>query len=352
MFPKVEINLSYIKYNANVLQKKCSASGIEIAAVTKLVRGDLSVVNVICESGIKMIADSRLLNFEKMSEINMEKLLLRIPMLSQIERVVDLVDISLNSEIETIRKISEVSKRKGKTHSIILMIDLGDLREGIIDDSLIDYTISETLKLDNVKILGIGTNLTCFGGVVPSNKNLQKLVTVKRRIESKYSIKLDVISGGNSGSLGLLSDNKMPKEVNQLRLGASILMGIGLNDADIPGLKQNSFNLVVEIVEIMEKPSIPSGEIGLDSFGNKPFFEDLGIRKKVICAIGRQDVSLEDITPFDKGIKMLGMSSDHLILDITDAVNNYSLGGLISFELSYGGVLSVMTSDYISKTYV
>ncbi len=144
----------------------------------------------------------------------------------------------------------------------------------------------------------------------------------------------------------------MPAEINQLRLGASILMGIGLNDIDIIGLKQNCFKLVVEIIEIMDKPSVPIGEVGLDAFGNKPFFEDLGIRKKAICALGRQDVSLDDIIPFNNNIKILGMSSDHLILDVTDTLNSYSLGDHISFKLSYGGVLSVMTSDYICKVYV
>lgn len=351
MYPRIEIKLDSIKHNITRLVELCKKSGIDAALVVKLVCGDKKILDTIINLDVNVIADSRLENFKEMKGFTGKKLLLRLPMLSQIDKVVDLVDISLNSEIEIIRKIADAASTKNKVHDIILMVDLGDLREGIIDIELLDKTIEDILCLKGVNLLGIGTNLTCFGGVIPSPEILSRFVNIKKRIEKKYQIKFEVVSGGNSGSLGLLTKNKMPTEVNQLRLGASIFMGIGLNDEKIEGLKYDAFTLIAEVIEIMDKPSLPIGEIGFDAFGKKPFFEDLGIRKKALCAIGRQDISCEDLYALDKKIKILGMSSDHLILDISDVEKKYTLGDKIEFRLSYAGVLSAMNSKYINKGY-
>lgn len=198
-------------------------------------------------------------------------MLLRLPMISQVEEVVKYTDISLVSDIITIRELSKEAIKQNKIHSVILMIDLGDLREGIFNEEEIYITVEEILNFKNVKLMGIGTNLSCYGGVIPTYENLSQLVNIKKNIENKFNIKIEVISGGNSGSISLFKDNKMPQEINQLRLGASISLGIGLNDEHIEPLLKDAFKLVVEVVEVKNKPSVPIGTIGLDAFGNKPF---------------------------------------------------------------------------------
>ncbi|MFT7053692.1 MAG: putative amino acid racemase, partial [Psychromonas sp.] len=137
MYPRVEINLSSIKHNLETLIVRCKKIDIDVVAVVKLVCGDPTIIDMIAKSAISTIADSRLENFEKIVDLKIPKMMLRIPMLSQVNKLVDLTDISLNSEIETIRKISEAASNNGKVHQIILMIDLGDLREGIIDDDIL-----------------------------------------------------------------------------------------------------------------------------------------------------------------------------------------------------------------------
>ncbi|SEK38834.1 Predicted amino acid racemase [Colwellia chukchiensis] len=351
MYPRVEINLEAIKHNLRLLTTRCRSAGIDVAAVVKLVCGDPVLLKTVVDAGIDVIADSRLENFQGLTGFSGKKLLLRLPMLSQVQQLVDTVDISLNSEIEIMRKIAATARQKGKTHDIILMLDLGDLREGIIDSDVLDGTIAELLTLEGINLLGLGSNLTCFGGVMPSTKALNKLITIKNQLETKFQLKLDVISGGNSGCLTLLDNGKLPVGVNQLRLGTSIFMGLGLNDQQIPGLQYDNFILVTEIIEIMDKPSVPMGEIGLDASGKVPSFEDLGIRKKALCAIGLQDINYAYISALDKAIKILGMSSDHLVLDISDSSQAYVVGDKLKFQLSYQGVLSAMNSSYIYKYY-
>ena len=129
-------------------------------------------------------------------------------------------------------------------------------------------------------------------------------------------------------------------------------MGIGLNDDPIPETRQDTFDLTAEIVEIKVKPSVPVNSTALDAFGNKPDFIDRGLRRRAICAIGKQDVDISQISPKDPNIIVIGGSSDHLILDINDCEPDYQIGSLVDFDLSYGGVLQCMTSEYITKRFI
>ncbi|WP_372712994.1 ornithine racemase Orr [Ilyobacter sp.] len=351
-YPKLLVDIKKIKQNGSILVKESSRKGIEVAGVTKVVCGNPTIAQALVDSGIKIIADSRIENLKKLTDINCKKMLLRIPMPSQAEDVVRYADTVLVSEIFTIKKLSEQAYIQKKVIHLILMIDLGDLREGLFYESEILKTVSEIVNLKNINLLGIGTNLSCYGAVIPSRQILEKLILMKKKIKDLFNINLEVISGGNSGSISLFEDDQLPKGINQLRLGASIILGIGIDHLPIEGLLTDTFILEAEIIELRKKPSLPLGEQGLDAFGNKPVFVDMGIRSRAICAIGRQDVNPEDISPLDHNINILGGSSDHLILDVTDAEENLKVGDKIRFRVNYGGCLSLMTSPYVQKEFL
>ncbi|WP_427339114.1 ornithine racemase Orr [Caloranaerobacter sp. DY30410] len=351
-YPCVEISLDKIKHNTEKLVELCKKHEINVTGVTKVFCGEPKIAKIMVEGGVQILADSRIENLIKLKDINVPKMLLRLPMISQVDDVVRYSDISLNSELKTIKELSKKAEELNKKHKIILMVDLGDLREGIFDEEEIFLVVSEILKLDGIKLIGIGTNLTCYGGVIPKYENLSRLVKIKMNIEKKFNIKLDIISGGNSSSLYLLKTGEMPKEINQLRLGESIVLGRETAyGKSIENTYDDCFKLIVEIIEVKEKPSVPIGEIGMDAFGNKPTFVDKGIMKRAICAIGKQDVDLGDIIPYDKDIEILGASSDHLILDITKCEKDYEVGDNVEFKLTYGGILKVMTSEYVKKNF-
>ena len=107
-----------------------------------------------------------------------------------------------------------------------------------------------------------------------------------------------------------------------------------------------------EIIEIKRKPSVPTGEIGLDAFFRKPVFEDRGIRKRALLAIGRQDVDLDQIKPCDEEIEIIGASSDHLIVDVDSCSRDYRVGDIIEFNLNYVSILRLMTSEYVRKVII
>jgi predicted amino acid racemase len=347
--PRLEINIKKVQHNTKVLADKLKKHHIEIAGVTKVFCGLPEVVEAMIEGGVKYLADSRIENLFKLRDKQVKKWLLRLPMQSQVREVVKYADVSLNSEITTIRKLSEEAVKANRVHGIILMVDLGDLREGLWQDK-VEEAVQEILKLEGVKLIGVGTNLTCYGGVIPNRDNLGKLVEIAEKLEKRFDIELSIISGGNSSSLDLLEKKGIPKRINNLRLGEAIVLGRETAYGNpIEDTYQDAFQLIAEIVELKEKPSLPIGEIGMDAFGNKPIFEDMGIRKRAILAVGRQDVNPDSITPTDDKIRIFGASSDHLIIDVTDTDRDYKVGDEISFNIEYGSLLRLATSEYIYK---
>ncbi|EOD01613.1 ornithine racemase Orr [Caldisalinibacter kiritimatiensis] len=353
-YPRLEISLPKITHNTKVVVGICRKYGIEVVGVNKVSCGSFEIAQAMVNGGVEIIADSRLENLINIKDINVKKMLLRLPMISAVEEVVEYADISLNSELKTIKKISEIADRKGKVHNVVLMIDVGDLREGIFKEDDVFKIVKEIIKLKGINLLGLGTNLTCFGGVIPTEDNLGKLISLKNKIEDIYNIKLNVLSGGNSSSLHLIQKGQqIPKGINQLRLGTSLILGtIEVTNSIIQGTHRDAFRLIAEIVEIKQKPSKPIGKIVNDAFGNIPVFKDRGIRKRAICAIGKQDIDLNWMKSEDKDIIILGGSSDHLILDITDCNTNYDVGDKIIFILDYVAILKAMTSQYVNKVYL
>ncbi|WP_346929833.1 ornithine racemase Orr [Clostridium sp.] len=348
-YPRIDIDLKKLTYNAKFLLNMCNGKMIDVAVVTKVFCSEPYIVKGVLDAGVKTIGDSRVANLKKIVNLPCEKLLLRIPALSEVREVIMYSDISLNSEIDTIKALSKEAIRAKKTHKIILMVDLGDLREGVLEKDVLEIS-REIVKLSNIKFMGIGTNLTCYGGVIPDEVNLGRLLKIKNNIEEELNIKIPIVSGGNSSSLYMVMNKTIPEGINSLRLGESVVLGRETAyGRDIPGMFGDVFTLKGEIIEIKDKPSVPIGNIGMDAFGEVPTFQDRGIIKRAIISIGRQDVKIDGITPRDEKIRILGGSSDHLLLDVTESESDYKVGDIISFDVDYGALLSLMTSSYIKK---
>lgn len=351
IYPCVEVDLKKIEHNVKTIIDMCNKKHIVVAAVTKVFCANEPIAKAMLAAGVKGFADARISNLKKLRDLNCNKLMIRIPMISEAIEVVKYSDTSLNSELATIMALSHAAKELNKTHNIILMVDLGDLREGVLMED-VATTVKKILKIDNIKLIGLGTNLTCYGGVIPDRENLGKLIKLKLDVEKIFGLSLSVISGGNSSSLYMVMDDTMPEEINQLRIGESIVLGreTAYGKA-VPNCYEDAFILKGEIIEVKSKPTVPTGNIGVDAFGTIPHYEDKGIRKRAIVAVGRQDIRLEGLTPMDHDISVFGASSDHLILDITDSKKELTVGDIVAFKIDYGCLLAAMTSPYVEKYY-
>ncbi|HNZ82681.1 MAG TPA: ornithine racemase Orr [Sedimentibacter sp.] len=354
MYPRLAIDLKKVKNNLDKITQMVKGSGSSLMIVTKGYSADMEIYKLLDESNIDYLADSRIQNLKKYEGTKKGRVLLRLPMNSETDEVVKYADVSLNSELKTIKNLNESAKVQDKIHKILLMIDLGDLREGIFfkNEDEINYTVEEILKLENIEIFGLGVNLTCYGAVIPKKDNLSVLVDIARKIEKKYDIKLQMISGGNSSSIYLIGKDELPEGINNLRVGEAFLLGgETAYGQKLEGFYDDAFTLEAEIIELKEKQSVPIGETGVDAFGNKPVYEDRGIIRRAIIAVGRQDVDPDALSPMDEKIDILGASSDHLILDVSKSDNEYHVGGIVNFKLSYSSLLRATTSGYVERVY-
>lgn len=350
LMPRIEITLSKIRYNAQFLCAFYGQKGIDLMGVSKAVLGNPLVAEAMILGGVKFIADSRIENIQRMraAGIFTQFVLLRTP-LSQAESVIQNADISLNTELETIKELSHYAIQHNKIHQVIVMVELGDLREGVLLKDL-SHFIKDADALSNIQIIGIGCNLACYGGIKPDNAKMRQLSELTHSIEKELQINLALISGGNSANYDWYASAQDVGRINNLRLGESILLGYETAHRNtIPGLDTSAFKLVAEVIESKKKPSLPNGESCQDAFGNSPQYLDRGIHQRVIIALGIQDVLVSGLSPLDD-LEILGASSDHIILE--DRSTHFPIGSEVTFGLTYGGLLAAMTSPFIKKYFI
>ena len=348
--PRLRIELDKITHNARQLRAFYGSKGVHVTAVTKGVCGSLDVAGALLRSGIRSLGDSRLANIQRMREAGLDAqfVLIRSPMPSQVEQVVEWADVSLNTELSVIWLLSQHAASRGIVHGVVLMVELGDLREGIMPCD-IEPIVDQVIDLEGVKLVGIGTNLACFGGIRPTQAKMQELAAIARRVQQKHGLKLEFVSGGNSANYQWFVSTPDVGLVNHLRIGESILLGCDpLTREPIPGLYADAFTLSAEVIELKTKPPKPYGEVVQDAFGHIPTFEDNGHRNRAILALGRQDVDVSAVQPrIDADV--IGASSDHLILGVEDS--GLAVGTQVQFDVQYSALLRAMTSPYVEKAY-
>ncbi|WP_193790846.1 alanine/ornithine racemase family PLP-dependent enzyme [Fervidobacterium thailandense] len=353
MYPKLVIDLEAIASNTEKVAQMCHQRGIELVAVTKLVLADSTIAKTMRFSGADKLGDSRMKNIVKLREggVPGPYQLLRIPMKSELGLVVRFVDEVLVSMPETAYELDALAGYYQRNLQVIYMVDVGDLREGVWFEKAVNEILDVARKLKNVRLVGIGTNVGCYGGVLPTVENMNILLNIKRELENQLDYELKV-SGGSTVALKLLEDGTLPQGINQFRVGEGIILGTdATGDRDIPYLSQDTVVLEAEVVEVDYKPSVPYGELGKDAFGRTPVFEDRGWRRRVILAVGEQDVKPDGLKPLEKGLKVLHASSDHLIVDVTDSEREFKVGDIIRFRMSYGCALRAFTSPYVEKEF-
>lgn len=346
-YPQLEFDLALLRSNADAVISRCRGMGIRVCGVVKGVDGLPEAARVLRAAGAAELGTSRLEQVAKCRAAGVPGpwLLIRIPGLTELPDVVALCETSLQSEWPTLLALEEECLRQNKTHRVIVMTDLGDLREGFWDKKeLLDVCERVERELPHVQLAGIGVNLTCYGSTKPTPEKMNELVGLARQVEQRIGRKLEIVSGGATSSFTLVHWGTMPAGVNHLRIGEAILLGKdlqvdwGIRDMDY--LRMDALTLRAEVVEVKDKPTYPIGEFAIDAFGRKPVYEDRGIRRRAILALGRADVGeLESLIPREPGLTVIGGSSDHCIVDVEDCPRRLQVGDIVEFSLCYSHML-------------
>lgn len=354
VYPCLSVDLDAVEHNARAIVGLCAEHGIAVTGVTKGVCGNAEIAKAMLRGGVASLADSRLENIARLHAGGVEApiTLLRLPPLSGVEEVVALVGASLNSELEVVAGLSKAALRDGVVHDVIVMVDLGDLREGVWPDDVVPF-VRGIRELSGIRVTGLGANLACLGGVVPSTDNMNRLVALAEEVERAFGLEFALISGVNSSGLELIAAGGMPARVNHGRIGEAILLGREtVHRRPWPSTRQDAFVLRAEVLECKLKPSVPVGETAEDAFGQRPAFEDRGERLRALLNVGREDIDVGGLTPLDPGVTILGASSGYLIADVTDAGTAVKVGHELAFHPNYGALLAAMTSEYVKKRLI
>jgi ornithine racemase len=346
--PRLDIDLDAIEQNARVLVDRLSPKGIRVMGVTKATLASPRVAAAMRAGGVQGLGDARVENLARLRAAAPDAYLtlIRSPMLSQVDEVVRQVDASLNTEPVVLEQLSAAAIRHNRVHHVVLMVELGDLREGVgaADVLALARTVARHRGL---LLTGLGTNLACQSGIVPDAHKMAELSGLVTEVEMACGLSLTVVSGGNSANLewALSADNV--GRVNQLRLGESILLGCEpLHRQHIPGLRTDAFTLTAEVIEVQDKPAQPWGQIGQAAFGTPPQRAASGFVRQAILAIGRQDTDPDGLI-LPPNVRVLGMSSDHLVIDVSQAP--VAVGDEVAMGLRYGALLRAMTSPFVAK---
>lgn len=344
--PRVVINIPKLVHNVQSIQKLCGRWGVTLTGVVKGVAGDFKIVEALVAAGLKELGDSRVENLERYRVFSqVKRVLLRLPGINDLGRLVRSAEISLNAERDTIAAID----RLGLRHRIFLMVDLGDRREGILEkDILAMARFCRGLK--NTDVIGVGANFSCFAGVQPEPEKLAALVSIAAVLKEEFHLPIEYVSGGNSSSLPLLYAGALVPGINHLRIGEGILLGREtLTGQLLPDLFHDAFLVEAEVLQSQWKPARADGKIGRDAFGRIPQLPEVKDGFRLLINLGQQDTPLSGLTPVDRGIQILGGSSDYLVLASEEKI---PVGSVLRFTPNYWGLLALMTSPYVRKYYI
>ncbi len=359
------IHTEEIKNNIKKLSSFFKKHDIEWSLITKVFSGDIDFLkHILTDDVIKdinSIGDSRLTSIQNLKKVNpdMRTIYIKPPAAIYADEIVKYADVSLNTSYKTIKALNEAAKKQGKTHRIIIMIELGELREGVKRADIIKF-YEKVFDLSNIQVIGIGSNLGCMYGVEPTYDKLLQLTLFKELIAAKFDKNLPYISGGSSITLPLIKQNAVPEGLNHFRIGEAVFFGTSpLENKQFLDLSTKTFEFQANIIELEEKQIVPDGIINEANIGHTAEYDEINISEttyKAILDFGMLDVDKNDIEIEDKEIKFVGITSDMLVIDIgTNKTKNgkqkYHVGGIVKIKPNYMAVARLLNSKFIDKKF-
>jgi predicted amino acid racemase len=349
------IHLEKLRHNIASILSYCHSKNLEIVGIIKGSYAKPVILKEFQRAGIKTIGTSKISTAEETARHLDEKpILITLPSPAELDAVLHWTRASLNSEIQVIRELADRAYRLKKNHGIILMVDNGDLREGVMPEDVLDTTkqIME-IRSPYIEFLGLGANLGCCSGTLPDEQNIALLQELALDIENRLGYHIQTVSIGGSVMLDWLSSHALPSKINQIRIGEAIMLG------NIPGINQKHPELYDdvllfegEILEIKEKPGQPLGTQGTDALGRKPLGFRAGIRKRAILNFGVVDTNPGGLTALHENIHVVTSNADYTIVDITECPNPLSIGSTLSFRMNYRAMIQAFCSPFVNTHLV
>ncbi len=353
-YPKIIIDKKKLYDNCSLIINRFAKKNITVNPVIKALAGFMPAVLPIVSTHPACILDSCIHNLHSLGNVLLKKNIqiktgiIKLPSQCESESFnfdKFTPDYQYVSDISHIDMVAKYYNKGRKKTGIIIMADSGDLREGVPLNEL-DCFLKKALAIKNADIKGIATNHACFSGIVPTNANLNYFMDMVEKAEKRNKFEFEIISGGNSSLIGLIENNKIPERINNVRIGEAILLGTDvLTRQPIKWLNQGVFKARAEILEYREKEAIIEGIRTQNAFGEilnvNSSFTGGKLHKRALLNLGKRHFMVNGIKPLNKGIYVVGASSDYTILDMTGG-KEAKHPEFIELELDYPALMSVM----------
>ena len=350
-----------LRHNYNHIDKVFKAHNIDWGIVTKLLCGEEIYLKEVLALGVREIHDSRVTNLKAIKKVapDVQTVYIKPTPKKSIPDVVQYADVSFETELDTIRMLSEGAVRQNKIHKIIIMIEMGDLREGVIGDNLVRF-YANVFELPGISVIGLGANFNCLHGVMPTRDKLIQLSLYKQIIDAKFNKEIPWVSGGTSVTIPLLFNNQLPQGINHFRIGEALFFGLNLFTGEtFEGMHNDVFELETEIIELTEKPMIPNGLLAENPSGESFKINESLYGKtshRAILDVGLLDINPKFLLPKEgqeeEQLNVIGASSDMLVVELGENKKGHKVGDTLLFNLRYMGALSLLNSRYITKEVI
>jgi predicted amino acid racemase len=355
---RVVINLEALEHNLRTIDRWLTAHPASWIVVSKVLCGNPEVLQALHALGVRSFGDSRLLNLQAIRQIAPQSSTwyLRPPHLSATRALVETAGTSLNSELRTIQELDREARSYGVMHDVVIMVELGDLREGVQPGALTRFYES-VLELRNIRVVGLGASLGCLAGAIPSVEQLNQLEMYRELLELKFKRRIPKVSVGSSVLLPLLRKGVLPKAINHFRIGESLFLGTDLLAGGVlDGLRDDVVTAEGEISEIKEKSLVPPSTTSCMT----PFAsvgKDEGVTPgrrgyRALVTIGQLDTDVGGLVPVDPAHRIAGASSDITVVNLGEDAKGLEVGHSIRFRVSYAGLLRLMNDKYVPKHVV
>ncbi|KPD11042.1 alanine racemase [Phaeobacter sp. 11ANDIMAR09] len=349
--PRIEVDLAKIRQNTKVLTGRLKARGISVLGVTKAVCGNPVIAQAMLDGGVSGLADARVSNVQRMREagISAPITLIRTPLLSQLTDVVESCGSSYNTERRVISALAAASTDLGINHGIILVMEAGDMRDGILPKDIISIA-KYVAGLQGVTLKGIAANFACFSRVPPDQQKMVLISEIAKDVEAQCGRALEIVSGGNSSNIPMALSRSNLARINELRIGEAILLGVDPVSGDrIPHLHTDAFVLIAEVIEMNDKSDIPLQPQELPKGSRLQLVRHYESGNRVIISVGQQDTDCLGLT-LPSGMTHLGSTSDHLVLRMSHS--EVGVGTEIRFGMNYSALMRAMATPNVQISFL
>lgn len=347
--PLITINTKKINENFCKMNNLCQSQNKDLMVITKGIRTNKIIINELIKNGAKAIGDTNKINLGNI-DLNIKKMLMKVTLDLKDLEPKDF-DIFYLSDLNILKNIAE--KNGSKETKVIIPIELGELREGIPNNEILQF-VKEALKIKNVNLLGISANFGCLAGLIPNLDKYNMLISIHEKIRREINYEFQIKSIGGTIVYDSLQLGEVPKEINHIRMGEAIFTGQNTSmNSTISGLNRDTFILSGEIIELSYKDTDICGEYGFNAFGNSlntmSSLLKRGKRKRAILNFGFLAELSHKLQALDKNICVVGNSYDFTVIDLEDSEKDYKVGDKIEFYIDYSILYYSMLLPEINK---